>query len=68
MLRWPTKRHQNGVCKFNLITQRMLGNSSDDGRWDIVQIVGGVSIMNKNNLETASEGAPNRCADTHLGQ
>jgi hypothetical protein len=38
----------------------MFGNSRDNRRWDIVQIVRGVSIVNENDLETPREGAANQ--------
>ncbi len=62
------KRHRSGVCKFNLGTKRMCGNPSDDGSWDIVEIVGGMRIANEYDVETSSQGTANRCTDTHLGQ
>ncbi len=46
----------------------MFGNTRDDGRWDIVQIVRGVSVANEYDLETSRESASNRSANTHLGQ
>ena len=62
------KSHRSRICKFNLITERMFGNPRDDGRRNVVQIVSGVRIAHEYDLKTSSEGASNRCTDTHLGQ
>ena len=68
LLRWPTEPYRNCIYKLNLIAERVFSNASDDGSWDILQIVCGVGVVNENDVETPSKGTTNRCADTHLRQ
>src|SRR5262249_50158758 len=68
LLRWPAKHRRKGIGNFNLIAERVFGNASDDRSRDIVQIVRCMRIVYKHDLEPASQRAPNRGADTHLGQ
>jgi len=65
---WPTEPYRNGIYNLNLIAERVFSNASDDGRWDIIQIVCGVGVVNENDVETPRKGTTNRCTDTHLRQ
>ena len=63
-----TEQYRICIFKLNLIAERMFSDASDDGSWDIIQIVCGVGVVNENDMEAPRKGTPNRCADTHLRQ
>ena len=63
-----TEQYRICIDKLNLIAERMFSDASDDGSWDIIQMVCGVGIVNQDNFETPRKGTTNRCADTHLRQ
>ena len=44
----------------------VFGHPRDDCSWDLVQIIGGVRIVNEDHLEFPRKRTANRCTDTHF--